>query len=433
MGRHGPASVEESDVASPFKRGTLKDECYRLLIKAGPNGLKVNELVKGIREAQVAHLAGSTPANTVCSALSSGAGVFERIAPGTYALTAAAAAAVKETTQRSKKREKAKPPSSSSISGPKRMRRLDSLDSLPSCATSDKTPGASDGGGDVLSGAVGGEKSVYSGPEKLEAPSPPRTPLCDPRPAPTPSTTTSTAPAAARPRPPRRSSLAKIYKMSGEFTAANAGKDTTANTSGRGGPAGDGAPASAPASAPSSAPRQRWLSQRDACLEVLSEAGPEGMTVNEVVDAIKRRSLARLDGRTPHNSITRCLSADDSFIRLQPGRYAMHDTRMAMCAEVLSLFSATSADHPEAAAGDFKEAEGSCQREADEGTERDEHVQQQWTCCVLNGQSPEQRTWVTTQEHEQTGVEVEDQDFEMGPGDDASEVGDSSGSFKDSR
>lgn len=35
-----------------------------------------------------------------------GAGVFERIAPGTYALTAAAAAAVKETTQRSKKREK---------------------------------------------------------------------------------------------------------------------------------------------------------------------------------------------------------------------------------------------------------------------------------------------------------------------------------------
>jgi hypothetical protein len=31
--------------------------------------------------------------------------------------------------------------------------------------------------------------------------------------------------------------------------------------------------------------------------------------VNEVVTLIKRRKLARLVGRTPHNSITRCLSA----------------------------------------------------------------------------------------------------------------------------
>eukprot|EP00241_Pyramimonas_parkeae_P019036 CAMPEP_0114326508 /NCGR_PEP_ID=MMETSP0059-20121206/29760_1 /TAXON_ID=36894 /ORGANISM="Pyramimonas parkeae, Strain CCMP726" /LENGTH=419 /DNA_ID=CAMNT_0001455483 /DNA_START=118 /DNA_END=1378 /DNA_ORIENTATION=- len=419
MGRHGPASVEESDVASPFKRGTLKDECYRLLIKAGPNGLKVNELVKGIREAQVAHLAGSTPANTVCSALSSGAGVFERIAPGTYALTAAAAAAVKETTQRSKKREKAKPPSSSSISGPKRMRRLDSLDSLPSCATSDKTPGASDGGGDVLSGAVGGEKSVYSGPESQARPHPLHYHFHSSR-------------SGAAPSPTPIVSCQDIQDVRGVYGGERGegydGKHVGAGRAGGRWSASVGASVSAIVGATSAVAQQR-----DACLEVLSEAGPEGMTVNEVVDAIKRRSLARLDGRTPHNSITRCLSADDSFIRLQPGRYAMHDTRMAMCAEVLSLFSATSADHPEAAAGDFKEAEGSCQREADEGTERDEHVQQQWTCCVLNGQSPEQRTWVTTQEHEQTGVEVEDQDFEMGPGDDASEVGDSSGSFKDSR
>ena len=56
-------------------------------------------------------------------------------------------------------------------------------------------------------------------------------------------------------------------------------------------------------------------------MEVLLNAGSEGMTVTEVVDAIQRRQLARLHGRTPHNSITRCLSADDTFIRLQPGRY----------------------------------------------------------------------------------------------------------------
>jgi hypothetical protein len=77
-------------------------------------------------------------------------------------------------------------------------------------------------------------------------------------------------------------------------------------------------------------------------VEVLLNVGSEGMTVTEVVDAIQRRQLARLHGRTPHNSITRCLSADDTFIRLQPGRYALHDTRMQMCAEVLSLFSAPS-------------------------------------------------------------------------------------------
>jgi hypothetical protein len=61
-----------------------------------------------------------------------------------------------------------------------------------------------------------------------------------------------------------------------------------------------------------------WLvGQRDACVEVLMHAGSEGMTVTEVVTAIQRRELARLHGRTPHNSITRCLSADATFIRLQ--------------------------------------------------------------------------------------------------------------------
>eukprot|EP00959_Pyramimonas_sp_CCMP1952_P135954 2844281-Pyramimonas_sp.AAC.1 len=58
---------------SPFKVGTLKHACYTVLSDAGERGARVQEIVTRIQDHKLAHLAGSTPANTICSALSSGA------------------------------------------------------------------------------------------------------------------------------------------------------------------------------------------------------------------------------------------------------------------------------------------------------------------------------------------------------------------------
>jgi hypothetical protein len=119
-------------------------------------------------------------------------------------------------------------------------------------------------------------------------------------------------------------------------------------------------------------------------VEVLLNVGSEGMTVTEVVDAIQRRQLARLHGRTPHNSITRCLSADDTFIRLQPGRYALHDTRMHMCAEVLSLFSAPSEGDAAVTPGvESKESKPRRWAEAEANEDQEAAEAQQEQVCVV--------------------------------------------------
>jgi hypothetical protein len=97
----GPSGAPTTVAASPFKHGTLKDACYRILAVSGAGGakvraqfyrpgtytalsmpsawslmprcLQVQDMVKHIKAKKLAHLAGSTPANTICSALSSGA------------------------------------------------------------------------------------------------------------------------------------------------------------------------------------------------------------------------------------------------------------------------------------------------------------------------------------------------------------------------
>ena len=65
---------------------------------------------------------------------------------------------------------------------------------------------------------------------------------------------------------------------------------------------------SAPPSGPA-APREAWLSQRDACVEVLSDAGPEGLTVriprfsNTVCCAVKTVVGGRCFGGIPESDI----------------------------------------------------------------------------------------------------------------------------------
>eukprot|EP00240_Pyramimonas_obovata_P016000 CAMPEP_0118939968 /NCGR_PEP_ID=MMETSP1169-20130426/30307_1 /TAXON_ID=36882 /ORGANISM="Pyramimonas obovata, Strain CCMP722" /LENGTH=273 /DNA_ID=CAMNT_0006884357 /DNA_START=190 /DNA_END=1007 /DNA_ORIENTATION=- len=255
---------------SPFKDGTLKHACFTILAEAGEEGARVRDIVRRIQERKLAHLAGSTPANTICSALSSVASMFVRIAPGMYALAAFTANRDMDYQE---------------VGSRKRAHHEANIDDTP------ETPAKP-----TKSARKGTKGSPASVP--LETPSDEKWDLSSPSPK-------------------------------GGFRGAGTSISQPATPS----------PMPTHRRNPESVGRSEGLSQRDACIRVLQDAGPEGMSVNEVVAQIKRHRLARLVGRTPHNSITRCLSADEHFMRIKPGRYALHDTRMAMCAEVLSLFS----------------------------------------------------------------------------------------------
>ena len=61
----------------------------------------------------------------------------------------------------------------------------------------------------------------------------------------------------------------------------------------------------------------------EACYHLLLTAGPEGLQVSEMVRLIKERSLVRLAGKTPANTLYSRLSQDARFLNVSRGAYAL--------------------------------------------------------------------------------------------------------------
>ena len=61
----------------------------------------------------------------------------------------------------------------------------------------------------------------------------------------------------------------------------------------------------------------------EACYHLLLTAGPEGLQVSEMVRTIQERSLVKLAGKTPANTVYSRLSQDARFINVSRGAYAL--------------------------------------------------------------------------------------------------------------
>lgn len=61
----------------------------------------------------------------------------------------------------------------------------------------------------------------------------------------------------------------------------------------------------------------------EACYHLLLNAGPAGLQVSEMVKIIQERSLVKLAGRTPSNTLYSRLSQDGRFINVSRGAYAL--------------------------------------------------------------------------------------------------------------
>ncbi|KAK3270751.1 hypothetical protein CYMTET_20859 [Cymbomonas tetramitiformis] len=266
-----------TDNGIPFKTGTLKAACFTVLAAAGKKGARVQDIVKQIQDRKLAPLAGATPANTICSALSSVESVFCRIAPGTYALL-------------------------SNRTG----------------SAAQKDPSAQK----LLQGHVRKRSEPKTDPDLSQV-------------------ETSSG---------KRLKLADFHESNLSAPGLDRHLASALNPSVAGSTNGDGC-------------SEDYVSQREACIQVLADAGPEGLSVAEVVSKIVEKNLARLIGRTPHNSITRCLSSDENFFRIGPGHYALRGSDIMMCAQVLSSAFGSISQPPDDMCNqsEYKEEQGSCQ------------------------------------------------------------------------
>lgn len=61
----------------------------------------------------------------------------------------------------------------------------------------------------------------------------------------------------------------------------------------------------------------------EACYHLLLTAGPEGLQVSDMVRTIQERSLVKLAGKTPANTVYSRLSQDARFINVSRGAYAL--------------------------------------------------------------------------------------------------------------
>ena len=66
-----------------------------------------------------------------------------------------------------------------------------------------------------------------------------------------------------------------------------------------------------------------YKSISEACYHLLLTAGPAGLQVSEMVKLIKERSLVKLAGRTPANTLYSRLSQDSRFLNVSRGAYAL--------------------------------------------------------------------------------------------------------------
>mmetsp|Transcript_12079 Transcript_12079/g.44087 ORF Transcript_12079/g.44087 Transcript_12079/m.44087 type:complete len:1245 (+) Transcript_12079:241-3975(+) len=64
-------------------------------------------------------------------------------------------------------------------------------------------------------------------------------------------------------------------------------------------------------------------SVKGACVKVLKEAGPEGMTVSEITAQIDDAGLRNPSSKTPESSVAGALARDIVFTRIAPARYAL--------------------------------------------------------------------------------------------------------------
>ena len=69
-----------------------------------------------------------------------------------------------------------------------------------------------------------------------------------------------------------------------------------------------------------------------AAWQVLSEVGPEGLTISEIASRIQKQGLRDLrTSKTPEATVAGALSRDAVFCRVAPATYALHVTPLPLC------------------------------------------------------------------------------------------------------